>query len=621
MFGREQRRLAAIVAADIVGYSRLMGRDEAGTVARLRNVRSERLQPVLDRRGGRIVKLTGDGALIEFGSAVEALAAAIEFQQAMLDAEAAVAEDQRLVFRVGVHLGDVIVDGDDLYGDGVNIAARLEAAAPAGGIVVSADLRNVTDGRLLATFDDLGPLALKNIERPLKAYSVRWAPSDWPDATPAEAKAASATTVAPSPEAPLPLPDKPSIAVLPFQNMSGDPEQEYFADGMTEDILTGLSRFQNLFVIARNSSFAYKGKAVDVKKVGTELGVAYLLEGSIRAIGSRVRITAQLIDAATAHHVWAEHYDRAVADIFDIQDEVTARIVASIDFEVRGAEAQRPSGLARAGLTAWVQYHKALPLLFRLTREDNARATAEFRNLQRDFPHFATGHAALGYSRTSEVIYGWATNRTEAALHGIASCRDAVELDDKDAFCHVALGRALLVAGERDLGLASIERAVVRNPNSALAHLFRSMALIGLDRHAEALEAVDLAIRLSPRDPGKWSFFLWRATCQAALGDFKAAIEAARQTVRERPDLWLTHITLAITLARAQQIDEAKPVLAKAFQLNPTLSQQEYSEVNALFLSPLRLKELEDVAAHLGLPDRLAPASPAAPPDKPSEPN
>jgi len=591
----EQRRLAAIVAADIAGYSRLMGNDESGTLAALKALRRGVVDPRIAAHRGRIVKSTGDGLLLEFPSVVDAMRCAVDVQTAMAIATADVAEDRRLRFRIGVNLGDIIIDGDDIFGDGVNVAARLEAIAEPGAICLSDDVWRQVRGKLGLAYQDGGLQALKNIAEPVKTW--HWVPARAP---------ASPSTLA------LPLPDKPSIAVLPFQNMSGDPEQEYFADGMTEDILTGLSRFQNLFVIARNSSFTYKGQAVDVKKVGAELGVGYLLEGSIRAIGGRVRITAQLIDAGTAHHVWAERYDRALTDIFDIQDEVTTRIVASIDFEVRGAEAQRPNERASAGLAAWAQYHKAFPLLFRLTNQDNARATVEFTALQRDFPLFAAGHAALGYSRTSEVIYGWAKSRTAAALDGIAASKRAVELDDKDAFCHVALGRALLVGGERDLGLASIERAVARNSNSALAHLFRGMALIGLDRHTEALQAVGLASRLSPRDPGSWSFFLWRATCLAALGDFDGAIEAARQTVRERPDLWLTQMTLAVTLARAQQMDEGRAAMAKALQLHPFLTRQEYSEVNALFLSARRLKELEDVAAGLGLPTKAALASPGA---------
>src|SRR5215475_8094880 len=307
---REQRKLAAIVAADVVGYSRLMGRDESGTLARLRKNRSERLDPVLKKYGGRLVKLTGDGALIEFASAVDALSAAIEFQQAMAEANSDQPGATALVFRMGLHLGDLIVDGDDLYGDGVNIAARLEAEAPAGGIVISRAVHEAVTGRVKATFGDLGSLALKNIERPIQALSVKWEPSDWPLHVTSEVAAAPVT----GPQAPLPLPDKPSIAVLPFQNMSGDPEQEYFADGMVEDIITALSRTKALFVIARNSSFAYKGKSPDIRQVGRELGVQYVLEGSVRKAGNRVRISGQLIDAASGTHIWAERFDGALGD-------------------------------------------------------------------------------------------------------------------------------------------------------------------------------------------------------------------------------------------------------------------------------------------------------------------
>src|SRR5215831_3300758 len=277
---REQRKLAAIVAADVVGYSRLMGRDESGTLARLRKNRSEHLDPVLAKYGGRLVKLTGDGALMEFASAVDALSAAIEFQQAMAEANSDLPMDAALVFRMGLHLGDLIVDGDDLYGDGVNVAARLETAAPAGGILVSRTVYKAVTGRLKATFADLGSLALKNIERPVQAFSVKWDPSDWrrPSSLSLES---SYEQRQPSSAEPLALPDKPSIAVLPFQNMSGDPEQEYFADGIVEDIITALSRFKSLFVIARSSSFAYKDRSPDIRQVGRELGVRYVLEGSV----------------------------------------------------------------------------------------------------------------------------------------------------------------------------------------------------------------------------------------------------------------------------------------------------------------------------------------------------
>src|SRR5262245_49127703 len=329
-----------------------MGRDESGTLARLRKNRTERLDPVLAKYGGRLVKLTGDGALIEFASAVDALSAAIEFQQAMAETNADQSADTALVFRLGLHLGDLIVDGDDLYGDGVNIAARLEAEAPPGGVLISRTVHEAVTGRVKATFEDLGSLALKNIERPVQAFSVKWEPSDW------QVLATSEATV--SSPVPLTLPDKPSIAVLPFLNMSGDAEQEYFTDGITEDIITELSRFHSLFVIARNSSFSYKGKSPDVRQVGRDLGVRYVLEGSIRRSSNQIRVTAQLIDTMTGSHIWAERYDRVLEDIFAVQEEVTRAIVAAIAPQVEATEQlkvarRRPSNLSayEIAIQAW----------------------------------------------------------------------------------------------------------------------------------------------------------------------------------------------------------------------------------------------------------------------------
>jgi TolB-like protein len=286
-----------------------MGRDESGTLARLREHRKERLEPALARYGGRLVKLTGDGALVEFASAVDALSAAIEFQQAVADVNRERAEAEQVIFRLGLHLGDLIVDGDDLYGDGVNVAARLESEAPAGGILISRNVRDAVAGRVKATFEDLGGLSLKNIERPVRAFRVGWDPTVWPNQTSAS-EPPPAGGIAPA----LALPDKPSIAVLPFLNMSGDPEQEYFTDGVTEDIITELSRFHSLFVIARNSSFSYKGKSPDIRQVGRDLGVRYVLEGSIPKAASRVRVTGQLVDAFSGSHIWAERYDRVLEE-------------------------------------------------------------------------------------------------------------------------------------------------------------------------------------------------------------------------------------------------------------------------------------------------------------------
>jgi len=326
-----------------------MGRDEQGTLARLKAHRTERVDPVIGRRGGRLVKLTGDGTLVEFSSAVDALSAAIEIQRAMAEVNLDQPEETRIVFRIGLHLGDLIVEGDDLYGDGVNVAVRLEGEAPAGGIVVSRNVQEAVSGRVKATFNNLGSLALKNIERPIQAFGVQWEPSDWQEVVTAETTAAPTT----GPQAPLPLPDKPSVAVLPFINMSGDPEQEYFTDGVTEDIITELSRFHSLFVIAKNSSFFYKNKSRNIQQVGKELGVRYVLEGSIRRSSDRIRVTGQLIDTVTGNHIWAERYDRVLEDIFAVQGEVTRAIVAAIAPQIELAEQSKATRRRPDNLTAY----------------------------------------------------------------------------------------------------------------------------------------------------------------------------------------------------------------------------------------------------------------------------
>ncbi len=403
---REQRRLAAIVAADVVGYSRLMGRDESGTVARLLENRKQRLEPVLARHDGRLVKLTGDGALIEFASAVDALSAAIEFQQAMAEANLAQPKDTAIVFRIGLHLGDLIVEGDDLYGDGVNIAARLEAEAPAGGIIISRTVHEAVAGRLKATFDDLGSLALKNIERPIQAFRVGWNPDDWMVSAPAAA-APSPVASSPSPDMPLALPDKPSIAVLPFDNMSGDPEQEYFADGVVESITAALSRIRAFFVIARNSAFTYKGRPKNVREIGRELGVAYLLEGSVQRVGSRVRITVQLVETTGGAHLWADRYDGAVDDIFDLQDRITEHVAGALQPSIRQAEIERARRKRPQDLGAYDYTMRAMRHVWLLEKHGATHGLElleQALKIDQDYP-LALALAAWCWAQRS--VYNW----------------------------------------------------------------------------------------------------------------------------------------------------------------------------------------------------------------------
>lgn len=518
---REQRRLAAIVAADVVGYSRLMGHDESGTLARLREHRKHRFEPTLKRHGGRLVKLTGDGALAEFASAVDALSAVIEFQQAMAEANRDQPQDMAIVFRIGLHSGDVIVDGDDLYGDGVNVAARLEAKAPAGGILISRTIHEAVAGRLKATFDDLGGLSLKNIERPVHAFSVKWEPSDW------QSPSLSAVTPSigtPSPaETRLALPDKPSIAVLPFQNMSGDAEQEYFADGMVEDIITALSRFKSLFVIARNSSFSYKGKSPDVRQVGRELGVRYILEGSVRKSANRVRITGQLVDALSGAHLWADRFDGTLGDVFALQDRITTSVVGLIAPKIEQAEIERAKQKPTELLDSYDFYLRGTALYYQRQYEP----AREFfkRAFERD-PGFAAAYAMAAYTFGTQRGRGGQRltddMRDEALRLADIGARLAVE----DAFVLAACGHTLVYFGhEVERGTSLVEQAVELNPNLATAWNSRGWVSLICGQADRSIESFQTLLRLSPLDPLKvpaWSGIAWALWAQGRYEEGRA---------------------------------------------------------------------------------------------------
>src|SRR5215468_11869018 len=493
---REQRKLTAVLAADVVGYSRLMGRDESGTLARLREHRRSRLEPTLARYGGRLVKLTGDGALVEFASAVDALSAAIEFQQAVNEVDTERPETERIIFRIGLHLGDVIIEGDDLYGDGVNVAARLEAQAPVGGILVSRAVQEAVAGRLKATFADLGNLSLKNIERPIQAFTVKWETSDWrrPSSQPPEPlqqRQQSSVEL-------LVLPDRPSIAVLPFQTFTVDPEQEYFADGIVEDIITALSRFKSLFVIARNSSFVYKGRSPDIREVGRDLGVRYVLEGSVRK-ATRVRITGQLIDAMTGGHLWADRFDGALGDIFELQDHVTENVVGAIAPQHERAEIERARRKPTESFDAYDYFLCGMMNLHRGTRESIDAALTQFdRALQLD-PNYASAHAMAAWCYFWRKVNGWMADRPREIAEGARLARRAVELGGDDAVALTRGGHALAVlADEVAAGIALIDRALVLNPNLASAWFLGGYLRAWNGDSDGAMKHFARAMRLSP---------------------------------------------------------------------------------------------------------------------------
>src|SRR3984893_13849944 len=461
---RVQRRLAAILAADVAGYSRLMGADEEGTLAALKELRRELADPKIKEHRGRIVKTTGDGLLVEFASVVDAMRCAVEVQHEMAERNAGVPEERRIQFRIGINLGDIIKDGRDIYGDGVNVAARLEALAEPGGICVNRVVRDQVRDKLDFAFEDAGEQRVKNIARPLRVYHVR------PGHVADEEMSAA--------QPPLALPDKPSLAVLPFTNMSREPEQELVSDGISEDVISALSHYPSLFVIARNSTFTYKGRAVDVKQVGRELGVRYVLEGGVRKAGNRIRVTAQLVEAQAANHVWAERYDRDLADIFAVQDEITYALTTALTPAIADAELRRAMRKPPQILDAWAAYQRGLWHLSKANPDDDTVAQNFFRQAIDLDPTFAAGYSALALAQLQAAAVYQKLSLLEAQSSAEALARRAVGHDGADAEARSCLGWALQARGELEGALVEIERALMMSPNLAVAHWQRGATLI-----------------------------------------------------------------------------------------------------------------------------------------------
>ena len=457
---RVHRRLAAILAADVVGYSRLMGADEEGTLARLKALRTEVIDPRIAAHRGRIVKLMGDGALVEFASAVNAVRCAVEVQRAVAETQTGVPEDRRILFRIGVNLGDIIVEVDDIHGEGVNVAARIEGLCEPGQVYVSGSVFEQVEGKGNVRFEDLGHHVLKNIDKPVRIFRL---------GADAACTTSRGSTTAPK-DAPQ-MPDKPSIAVLPFQNMSGDPEQDYFADGIAEDIVTGLSRFHWFFVIARNSSFTYKGRNVDVRQVGRELGVRYVLEGSVRKSAETLRITAQLVEAATGNHLWAEKYDGVLADVFDLQDQITEGVVAAVQPSLQKAEIERARRKRPENLDAYDLYLRALPHAWAFTSDEADKAIPLLNLALKIDPVYAAAHGLAAFCH--EVCFTWGNRRPADRAAAVHHARAVLASGTDDA---TALSNAGAIIGilerDYDTGRAALDDALSHNPNSVQALAF-----------------------------------------------------------------------------------------------------------------------------------------------------
>jgi TolB-like protein/class 3 adenylate cyclase/Flp pilus assembly protein TadD len=588
---RIERRLAAILAADIAGYSRLMEADEEDTLARLKAHRRELIDPKISEHRGRIVKTTGDGILIEFPSVVEAVSCALAVQQGMVERNARTPGENRITFRIGVNLGDIIVEDGDIHGDGVNIAARLEGLAEPGGICISEDAFRQVRGKVDAEFDDIGEQQLKNIARPVRVYRV--------GARPSRPHAGGTPTVHP----PLSLPDKPSLAVLPFQNLSGDPEQEYFADGVVEEITTAISRLPWLFVIARNSSFTYKGRAVDVKQVARELGVRYVLEGSVRKAGNRVRITRQLIDTATSAHIWADRFDGALDDIFELQDQVASNVAGAIEPKLRQSEIDRASRKPTANLTAYDLYLRALAQSYRYTDEGLARAVVLARQALAIDPSYASAAAMVGWCRTLQRGQGWGALSDDDIGEACRLARQALEAerDDAETICQSAW-TLFFFAGEGEMAAAALDRALALNPNAAHAWTHRGGIHALRNEPEAAIEAIDRARRLSPFDPLAFFYAFNIAVAHLAARRFDQANEWVDRALHEQPRLAIAMRVKVVANAHLGRLDEACAELSRLLAIDPKLTIAGFRQ-SAHFAAPEVLRLLVTGLRLAGLPE------------------
>lgn len=588
---RVDRRLAAIFAGDIAGYSRLMGVDEEGTLRQLKAHRKELVDPKITEHRGRIVKTTGDGMLVEFVSVVDAVRCAVDIQRGMAERNAEVPVEKRIEFRIGINIGDIIIDGDDIFGDGVNVAARLQALADPGGIMVSGIVHDQVRDKLSFGFEDLGEQAVKNIARPVGVHRVQISELHAP------------TAVKLGTPANMPISSRPSIAVLPFANMSGDPEQEYFADGIVEEIITALSHMRWLSVIARNSSFTYKGKSVDVKQVGRDLGVRYVLEGSVRKGGNRLRIAGQLIDTATGAHLWADRFDGATEDIFDFQDQITAKVLSAIAPKLEQAEIERAKRKPTENLDAYDYFLRGMAGIHQWTKESYDEALRLFyRSIELD-PGFASAYGMASWCFVWRKVNGWMKDRVNEVAEAERLARRAVELGPDDAIALSGGGYALVfVAHDLDNGPAFIERALALNPNLSWALYSGGWTKAFLGEPDAAIKHLSDAMRLSPLDPLGFRAQSGIAFANFLAGRYDEAISWAEKALRERPNNLAAIRELAAASALAGRLPEAQRAMAQLRQIDPTKRVSTVKDWVPL-RRPNDLNRLQEGLRKAGLPD------------------
>jgi TolB-like protein/class 3 adenylate cyclase len=605
------RRLAAIMTIDVVGYSRLMGEDEAGTARSVREHR-EAARPILAALGGRIVKTMGDGLLLEFPSVVAAVEGAIAIQKLMAERNADTPEAKRIVYRIGVNLGDVLIEGDDIIGDGVNIAARIEALCEPGGVLISGAAYEHTRGRIDAHFVDLGEKALKNIERPIRVYSLQvGVPAQAKPVTEAKAaelkrrsllarlalglaalvvliaagawyflganRAAQVTTTAPAPVASNAAPAEPthlSIVVLPFTNLSGDPAQDYFADGITENLTTDLSRIRDSFVIARNTAFTFKGKAIDAKEIGKELGVRYVLEGSVQRDGTRVRVNAQLIDAETGAHLWADRFEEDVVDLFKLQDQVVARLANALGIELIKAEAQRDERIAHPDAFDLTMRGRALQMQAQeqRTKENNNAARAMFEQALAIDPNDAGALAGEATTYLFDKAFGWAEPGVDYDAKVVGLADRSIAIAPEEARPYSTKSLYLTTVNRPAEGLRAADAGLAVNPSDALLHAARGLAEDFLGHFDQGISEVRQAMRLSPRDPNTGAWHNFASLAELGLGHFDAAIEESNKAIDAGYRVFPPYVQLAVAYALEGKLAEAKVALAEARRVNPKLT-------------------------------------------------
>ena len=579
---RVERRLAAILAADVAGYSRLMGGDEEGTLAALKAHRRELIDLKITEHRGRIVKPTGDGVLVEFASAVDAVRCAMEIQRTMAERNVAIPEDRRIEFRIGINVGDIIIDDSDIYGDGVNIAARMETLASPGAICLSDNAYRQIKGKLAIDVSDMGEQQLKNIAQPIRVYRVQL------------------SNAASKAQAALPIPDKPSIAVLPFDNLSAEPDQGYLADGFVEAITAALSHIRSFFVIARNSAFTYKGRATNVRDIGRELGVAYLLEGSVQKAGKRLRITVQLVETEGGAHVWSERYDGTIDDIFDLQDRITEQVAGALQPSIRIAEIERSRRKRPQDLGAYDYTMRAMPHVWMLEKEESAKALELLDKALAIDPKYPLALSLAGWCHAQRAVYNWADDIAGSQARARTSAERAAELSGDDPLILAVLGAVHTIVGNLGTARVLLERALALDPNAAWAWSRLGYVESLSNRPERAIEDFERALRLSPLDPMNFNTHAGMAFAHQAAQHYGEAVALYRRALEERPHAVWIYRYLASALSDAGKMAEAKEAFSEMMQNYPGLTVAKFRQ--AMPPAPT-VDRMVDNLRKLGLPD------------------